>query len=643
MKIPLPAVRFPIRLPFLPNMPSPVLILPNLWLYPDTCNVYVLKDGPRALLMDFGGGDVLDQLPSLGIERVEWVLYTHHHREQCQGHARLAPLKTRVAVPHAEADLFTQPEVFYGQFSRYAVEGAPYARPPRAAMTVDRRLRDGDTFEWGPYRIMADHAPGHTPGMMIYRLHHEGRHLAFCGDLLRDDARLDTFYDSEWDYGYGGGMKALRTSVGQLRLLEPDLLLPSHGRAPLTNASEVLEAMERKLEAFLPLYLRDWDMERNLLQSRSASVPTEVNGLRRISPHLYSFTTASNGHNAYLLLSDSGHGLLVDAGIFLPDADSWLDQKLVELKAAFGLRAIDAVLVSHYHGDHLMQIPHLRSRYGVEVWTHEAVEEPLVHPDRHNLTCLHPNYGMPPDSVPVHRALKEGEVLRWEEFELEAFHLPGQTEFAAGYCGPIDGMKVCFTGDNLFASPHGSGHDAFIARNRGILEQGYLKCAETLLRLNPDLVLGGHGQEIPKPRRQIEQLHAWALRFRDALRGLSHTPDYEFLVDPYWVEVLPYKLSVSRGESVPAILSLTNHRAEDSRFDLQLQLPEGWTVEPRQLTAVVPPKSRQELEFTVRAPKHAEEGWYPLTVEVTFNGERLGEKFDSRLRVTGKPPSTEAS
>src|SRR5690348_7594596 len=63
---------------------------PNLFLWTDTCNVWVLRDGDAALLIDLGDGSVLDHLPEIGVKRVEWVLFTQHHREQTQGAPRLA-------------------------------------------------------------------------------------------------------------------------------------------------------------------------------------------------------------------------------------------------------------------------------------------------------------------------------------------------------------------------------------------------------------------------------------------------------------------------------------------------------------------------------------------------------------------------
>jgi len=65
-------------------------IAPGIFRWADTCNAYVIKDGSAAILIDLGDGSVLDALPQIGVTTVEWVLFTHHHREQCQGFPKLA-------------------------------------------------------------------------------------------------------------------------------------------------------------------------------------------------------------------------------------------------------------------------------------------------------------------------------------------------------------------------------------------------------------------------------------------------------------------------------------------------------------------------------------------------------------------------
>src|SRR5215213_1312955 len=69
----------------------------------DTCNVYVLRAGTDAVLIDFGSGSVLDELAGLGVERVTDVLLTHHHRDQLQGLARAAEAGIRIWAPPYDA------------------------------------------------------------------------------------------------------------------------------------------------------------------------------------------------------------------------------------------------------------------------------------------------------------------------------------------------------------------------------------------------------------------------------------------------------------------------------------------------------------------------------------------------------------
>src|SRR5476649_444630 len=85
---------------------------PELYVWTDTCNVYVLKDKDSAILIDLGDGSVLDHLGEIGVRQAEWVLFTHHHREQCQGAPKLEGKGAKVAGPAAEREFFEQPEKF---------------------------------------------------------------------------------------------------------------------------------------------------------------------------------------------------------------------------------------------------------------------------------------------------------------------------------------------------------------------------------------------------------------------------------------------------------------------------------------------------------------------------------------------------
>ena len=86
-------------------------ICPNLYQWTDVCNVYVLIEGQSALLIDLGDGSIVQQLNKAGIN-IEWVLFTHHHREQCQGYPLLKNGGSKIAAPEAERRFFENPDSF---------------------------------------------------------------------------------------------------------------------------------------------------------------------------------------------------------------------------------------------------------------------------------------------------------------------------------------------------------------------------------------------------------------------------------------------------------------------------------------------------------------------------------------------------
>src|SRR5947208_16329502 len=79
---------------------KPVQLRRDLFLFRDTCNVYVVRDGEEAIAIDFGSGRWLDALPRFGVRRLRHVFLTHHHVDQCAG---LLDKKTWPFAIHAPA------------------------------------------------------------------------------------------------------------------------------------------------------------------------------------------------------------------------------------------------------------------------------------------------------------------------------------------------------------------------------------------------------------------------------------------------------------------------------------------------------------------------------------------------------------
>ena len=67
----------------------------NLFRFHDTCEVYIVKSGSNAVAIDFGDGAVLEHLGDIGVSKLEGILHTHHHRDQCQGDTKANALSIR--------------------------------------------------------------------------------------------------------------------------------------------------------------------------------------------------------------------------------------------------------------------------------------------------------------------------------------------------------------------------------------------------------------------------------------------------------------------------------------------------------------------------------------------------------------------
>jgi glyoxylase-like metal-dependent hydrolase (beta-lactamase superfamily II) len=496
---------------------------PDLFVWRDTCNVYVLRDGDAALLIDLGDGSVLSALSDLGIQRVEWVLFTHHHREQCQGASRLDRSQTKVAVPAAERALFENPSSFRKMKVRlgdaFTVYGSSFVRPSIQPIRADRDFQKTDTFRWRAYEFWCVDTRGNSPGAMSYMLRRGDQWLGFTGDVMLDGARMHTWFDTEWDYGYASGIWALCNSAAQVAGYNPEWLLPSHGTAIHKPASQLAE-YQRKLIQLEKLLVRGYPVSTfsGAAQDKT-SRPSRVPHFWQVSPHLFKFRGPDFYPNFYLILSDTGHGLLSDCGLLDPKT---LDAALEGMQREYGLKQIDAAVISHMHGDHFLQAPHLRERWGAKIWGLDRMAAVCEHPEWFDYAAPIQAYDDGFEGLKFDRLFRSGETFEWEGQTFTIDWMPGQTEFALCLTGMIDGRKVAFTGDNIFGDPDDptqTGHEAMVAHNSAVLEEGYIYCAEYLKKLQPDILLGGHSHAMDRPAAFIERFRTWAYQMREAFQG----------------------------------------------------------------------------------------------------------------------------
>ncbi|MCY3021980.1 MAG: MBL fold metallo-hydrolase [Planctomycetota bacterium] len=612
---------------------------PDLFAWTDTCNVYVLKDGDAALLIDLGDGSVLEHLGDIGVSRIEWVLFTHHHREQCQGFPKLKSWNAKIAAPEVERALFEKPASFRKMKpslgDAFTVHGASYVRPPLQPVPLDRAFKTMDDFAWRGHEFRCLDTRGNSPGSMSYFLKRGERWLAFSGDVMLDGAVMHNWFDTEWDYGFAAGIYALHNSASVLECHDPALLLPAHGPV-IRDPRKQLKTYQKKLRELAALLVRGYEVSTFGAATQDVvSKPTAVPNLWQTTPHLFKFKGPEFWPNFTLLLADSGHALVVDCGLL---DKAFLDKTLSLMKERLGLKQIDAAIVTHCHGDHALEAPHLRDKWGARLWTLDTIADKFQFPLRYDYCALIESYGAGIDSVAFDRTFRAGEKLSWEGYDLTVDWLPGQTEFGLCVQGVIDGRRVAFTGDNVFGDPSNpaqTGHEAVVARNSGILEEGYIYAADYLHRLKPDLLIGGHSFVMDRPADMIKRLRDWAPKLRDAFRGLSTFDDYRYMYDPFWVRAEPYRLTVAPGQSADFTLHVRNFRKRQQQHRIVIHAPDGLSAEPALLEGTVEREATLKVPLRLKAADSAPAGVHIVAFDVTLDGQRYGEWFDVIVNVSG--------
>ena len=618
-----------------------VQISERIFRWTDTCNVYCVTSGDRGLLIDAGSGAVVDHLEEIGVRQVEWVLHTHHHRDQCWGTGRLKDHGARVAVPEHERHLFEQVELFWRHkrvYDNYNDRNSFFSLAENVA--VDADLQDYETFRWRDVELEIVPAKGHTHGssMLIGRI--DDQRVAFTGDLLGAGGVLYQYHAIE--YGYGDQQGALFTleSLQALRRHAPELALPSHGdliEDPVGDCSRLEERLIAlaRLGAGMRFMGRDGGHGLDLLPDPRFT---------QVSRHLL-WGGPQTCSNFYVLLSESGKACFIDYGHSFAahmgvaqereDGDTmrFVVHHLDELRETYGVSEIDLVLVTHIHDDHTVGIPYLVRHEGARVWALDEVAQVLEDPAGWCSTpCTLPR------PIPIERKLRDGERFAWEEYEFEVHHAPGQTEFHSVLATQIDGQKVAFTGDNVFLelAPGHTGemttqlYQTTVLRNSLQLWM-HRRCADVMDLVAPDLVCPGHRELISWDARRAVEYRDFIARKERVVRALLDEPA-DVGVDLWWARLVPYLRSVEPGEACIYRLLLRNNAERRVRLEARLLVPDGWSADPSYQFLDLDAGARGELTLSATAPAHADVRRI-LTAEIRVDGESRGPVAEALVTV----------
>lgn len=581
-----------------------VEIAPDVCCIRDTCNVYVLRAGSEAVLIDFGSGAVLDRLPELGVERVTDVLLTHHHRDGTQGLALAARAGARIWAPPfdlpllAEADLHWQTRPLDVDYELGEDRFAPLTSVPVHGPVPEYR-----TARYGAFDVTILPTPGHTVGSVTYLVDVAGRCLAFVGDLVYGDGQLWSVAATQWSYSGVEGQEATIVSAAELAKRRPDVLLPSHGEA-IQDADSALTQLRTRLGALVQLRLAgEWGLEDRL-----------ESPFDRLTPHLWRNRTTFA--NTYLLVSETGAALGIDFGY---DMATWRRPLLWSLADA----NVEAVLVTHFHDDHVAGLNLLRDVTGAQVWAPENVAPILREPHRFDLPCLWP------EAIEPDRVLPLGETVEWNEYALTIHPFPGHTLYAAALEFEVDGRRVLATGDQYGLD----GERAILNyqyRNR-FRRRDFVAAAALLREVQPDLLISGHWLPRDVTPQMLDQID------RDSER-LATLHD-ELLAEDgfgeagFGARIEPYRAVVGAGDSIELTVTALNPFAHEAELALALVLPLGWNAEPPSATERTDAQGAREFRFQV-TPAAEPVRRARIGVDLTVDGVSFGQQAEALVDVT---------
>ncbi|MAE64556.1 MAG: hypothetical protein CMJ18_09830 [Phycisphaeraceae bacterium] len=612
-------------------------ILDDLFCVADTCNAYVLKRGASAIAIDIGSGRWIPSLHEIGVKRLEWVLLTHTHRDQCSGLYDLDRETCRVAVPQHERHLVDGVERFWGRrrtFHNYNQVG-DFLSLPRS-VPVDEVLADFDPFRWRDIDLEILPAPGHTPGSIALLTTLHGRRVALTGDMIAAPGAVPRIHDLQFGYADAAGAELLARSLHLLLDRNPELLCP--GRGPIIEPPEpavgklltALEALGRELfhEGSLSPDVSFIQVSGHLLESKSASC------------------------SWYAVLSEDRHALLIDLGydtgtegnVHAFDYRSrFLPHRLEALRRHPAVDTIDAILVTHYHDDHVIGIPYAQKRWDLPVWCLDRIAPILQEPHRFNMPCLLPT------PLRVARTFTDREQFTWRSVDFQMHDLPGQTDLHSGISFDLDGQRYLAMGDSAHFRDGRLSHGHIIFANR-VTGENHRKVAARMLEIEPTVLLHGHHRrqvdeggriegraDTPVTRDDLVEFAASSDRLADALRDVvPDEPDWRCRAD--WVRIDPYRVPVG-AEAVPVTLIAENLLDRPIHLALRFVAPEGVEVDPPIAEMLIEPGAEHACDHLVSVLDPTACSPAILCVDVVMDGRPLGWLAEAQLWHRGDWPS----
>ncbi len=616
-------------------------VLSGLQRFRDSCNVYAL-DGPGGtVIVDAGTGRWLDHLDELPGGRPVALLCTHYFRDHSAGAVAASRAGIPVHVPHGERALFTDPGQHFRQRDTQIIYDNLWDLfAPIEGIAVAGSLRDYDRVTLGGLEFEVIPLPGATVTQVGFGVTLRGKRIVFCAEAIHSPGRLPRIAPLQYNYNDLGGAAECYRSAHILRERCPDALLPSLGDPMVGDADAALAKLQESL--------------RVLCAGRMGMTAqldlVHADPLERVTDHVW--RDALSWSHTWYLISRSGRALAIDYGYDLlssqvrpayskPERRRALLHGLEGLKRRFGIARPDAVLVSHFHDDHVCGIPILQRLFGTECWAAGHFAEILEHPEGSAFPCTWP------EPIRVHRRLPVEGSFQWEEFTFHLHPMSGHTRFASLIGFEADGKRFAHTGDQYFFKQGGDPRWVFppdgkwsdlerfqnhVYRNGALLD-GYDLSDRWLLDWRPDIVLQGHQPAFFTDNDFFRHIEQWGPEYKEIHRRTMVLGEDEahFNLDSWGGWIWPYRTHLPAPAPVKVRVTLRNPFPHAATLEARLVGPAGWVGGSARLASAARAEVSCEMEISPSGNCRRQ----PIAVELRAEGRDFGQVAEALVTVGG--------
>lgn len=599
----------------------------------DSCNVYLVR-GPRGVvLVNAGTGLAAEHLHPMGADSDLCVLLTHCFRDHSAGAVLLSAHGAKVMANYWDREFYTNGRQYVESRETWVSYDNRWDRfCPLEPIPVSDWLKDYAEYTIAGLRWEVIPTPGVTLGASSYVVTMpSGRRLAFVGETIAGHGRLSRLAPLQYNYNDMPGAVNVWHSCDRLLKAAVERVLPSVGE-PIDDPDSALLALRSniaRIDEIIPGFA-------GKLTDRSADGYSDI---EQVLPHL--FFSRESGARTHFAVSDSNRMLALDYGynetvVAMPGPSSRITRRpllhgMDGLKARFGIERIDATLVSHYHDDHICGIPLLQRLYGTEVYAGTCIADILEHPERYDLPCLWP------EPVHVSHPVPSDSSFEWEGIRFALHDMSGHTRYSTLICFEIDGTRIVHTGDQIFFDPWEFAPGARMFTNhvyKNGLELGcYLRMLEHLREFRPELVLSGHAEPYRTCPEWYESIERGAKAFDEVHRLLMYLGDDEvhFGAESQAGKLCPYRIRARAGETFTVGGWILNPFPAKHDAAVALDLPEGWTSTPVELSLA--PREKKDFTMALAIPESAPPGRHVIGLDLSVGTRRFGQVAEGFVTV----------